>query len=99
MTDQNIKNIFESYFEKYKKTEGDKTSWSAYWTTRTPAGTFEINMTKCPRGTVFKIFAEGKRLPDILGWDMFLTHLDSLEQAWPDLFERKRFFGEMQEML
>ncbi|HKK33970.1 MAG TPA: hypothetical protein VJ934_10490 [Desulfomicrobiaceae bacterium] len=99
MTDQNIKDTFEAFFEKYKKTEGDETSWSAHWTTRAPAGTFEINMTKCPRGTVFKVFANGKRQPDIVGWDDFLKQLDNLEQTWPDLFDRERFFAEMQEMI
>jgi hypothetical protein len=48
---------------------------------------------------VFKVFANGKRQPDIVGWDLFLKQLDNLEQTWPDLFDRERFFAEMQEMI
>lgn len=31
-----IRDIFEAYFEKYKKTEGDCGIWSAYWTIYAP---------------------------------------------------------------
>jgi hypothetical protein len=94
-----IQDIFEAYFEKYKKTEGDRTVWSAYWTVFTPGRSFEINLTKCPLGARFKIFHNGQKIEEITGWDAFLVSLDRLEAAHGPDFEREDFFGQMADML
>jgi len=99
MDAQRIVEVFEAYFEKYKKTEGDRTSWSAYWTVYTPGHSFEINMTKCPRGTRFKIFSDKRKIEEIEGWEAFLGSLDRLEAAYGPTFERGDFFAQMEEML
>lgn len=99
MTDQDIHDTFEAYFEKFKKTEGDESSWSAFWQDYSAAGMFEINLTKCPRGTRFKLFADKKKLGEIEGWDAFLMALDGLEAEHAPLFDKKRFFQGMKEMV
>lgn len=99
MDDRRIMEVFEAYFEKYKKTEGDRTSWSAYWTVYAAGRSFEINLTKCPRGTRFKIFADRKKIGEIEGWDAFLGSLDRLENEYGPVFERGDFFAQMEEML
>lgn len=99
MTDQEIHDIFETFFEKYKKTEGDETSWSAFWKDHSAAGTFEINLTKCPRGNVFKLFTGSGKLGEIIGWDAFFMALSGLEKEHGELFDRDRFFAGMKEML
>ncbi|MGE4504272.1 MAG: hypothetical protein AB7D51_02915 [Desulfovibrionaceae bacterium] len=99
MTEQEIKDTFEAFFEKYKKTEGDRTSWSAFWTDLSAAGSFEINLTKCPRGTVFKPFAGKVKLPEIEGWEAFFAAIPELEREHPGLFEKDRFFQGMKEMV
>lgn len=99
MDDKRIMEVFEAYFEKYKKTEGDRTSWSAHWTVYAAGRSFEINLTKCPRGTRFKIFADRKKVGEIEGWDAFLGSLDRLEREYGPVFERVDFFAQMEEML
>jgi hypothetical protein len=99
MDKERIVEIFESFFEKYKKTEGDRTSWSAHWTVYTQGHSFEINLTKCPRGTRFKIFCDKAKIEEIEGWDAFLGSLDRLEQTHAPAFEREDFFTQMEEML
>jgi len=94
-----IKEVFEAYFEKYKKTEGDRSSWSAHWTVYTQGHSFEINLTKCPRGTRFKIFCDNNKIEEIQGWDEFLRSLERLENAHAPAFERVDFFTQMEEML
>ena len=98
MDNQKIMEIFEAYFEKYKKTEGDMSSWSAYWTIYVNGHSFEINLTKCPRGTRFKIFKNKLKIEEIEGWDEFLLNLDRLEIEHP-VFERTDFFTQMKEIL
>lgn len=98
MTNQEITATFEAYFEKYKKTEGDRTSWSAYWTDHRPEGVFEIIFTKCPRGDIFKPFAGKTKLEEISGWEAFLNSLDSLESENP-AFDRESFFSSMKDMI
>jgi len=99
MDDKRIVELFESYFEKYKKTEGDRTSWSAFWTVYTAGRSFEINMTKCPKGTRFKIFCDRQKVGEIEGWDAFLGSLDQLEKEYAPAFGREDFFSQMEEML
>lgn len=98
MDPKKIESLFEAYFDKYKKTEGDETSWSAHWTVYAPGHSFEINLTKCPRGTIFKIFNDGKKMEEIQGWEAFLSSLDRLEKDFPN-FRRDDFFGQMEEMI
>lgn len=99
MDSERIKYIFEAYFEKYKKTEGDRTVWSAYWTVYTPGRSFEINLTKCPKGTRFKIFHNQRKIEEIIGWEAFLESLDRLEATHGPDFQREDFFSQMEEML
>ncbi len=93
-----IRDTFEAYFEKYKKTEGDCGIWSAYWTIYKPGRSFEINLTRGPEGTRFKIFNDGKKVEEIQDWPAFLDSLDRLETAYPN-FRHDDFFGQMAEML
>lgn len=98
MDNQKIMGLFEAYFDKYKKTEGDMSSWSAYWTIYGQGQNFEINLTKCPLGTRFKIFSNHQKIEEIAGWEDFLANLDRLESEHP-LFTRSDFFTQMEEML
>lgn len=98
MDNQKTMDLFEAYFEKYKKTEGDMSSWSAYWTIYAQGQSFEINLTKCPRGTIFKIFSNKKKIEEIEGWARFLADLERLEEEH-SIFERQDFFTQMQAML
>lgn len=98
MDNTKIVEVFEAYFEKYKKTEGDRTSWSAYWTVYSSGHSFEINLTKCPRGTRFKIFSDKNKVGEIEGWEAFLSGLDQLETTYAH-FDRNDFFSQMEEMV
>lgn len=99
MDDEKIKEVFEAYFDKYKKTEGDRTAWSAPFTQYGDKGQFEVNLTKCPRGDVFKPFANGKKLPEVIGWENFTKAMKDWEKEHPDSFKAEDFFKEMKEML
>jgi hypothetical protein len=99
MDNERIVEVFEAYFEKYKKTEGDRTSWSAFWTIYSAGGSFEINMTKCPKGTRFKLFRDRRKIGEIEGWDSFLGSLDQLEKENAGVFERGDFFSQMEDMI
>lgn len=96
MNQDEIKNTFEAFFEKYKKTEGDRSSWSAHWTERMPSGAgVELNLTKCPAGTIFKVFKNGGKLGEINGWDAFFQEIDSmLGEDW----DADAFFSSMRDM-
>lgn len=91
-----MERIFEAYFEKYKKTEGDRTSWSAFWTEMTPAGVLELNMTKCPRGTTFKIFVDKKKVAEVTGWDAYFEAMDKVESEHPGLYDPDKIFADME---
>lgn len=97
MTNEEIRDVFEAYFEKYKKTEGDRSSWSAHWMDQNMEGVFEIVMTKCPDGTTFKPYADKKKLPEIAGWDDFFAALPEMEQKHP-AFDAESFFSSMRDM-
>ncbi|MDD3313823.1 hypothetical protein [Pseudodesulfovibrio sp.] len=94
-----IERIFEAFFEKYKKTEGDETAWSAYWTELTPAGKFEINLTKCPCGTIFKVFVDNKKVLELNGWDAFFEGMAAFGEAHPGLYDPDVFFADMEAMI
>lgn len=99
MTNDDIMRIFESYFEKYKKTEGDRTSWSAYWTEMTPEGVLELNLTKCPKGTTFKIFVDKKKVAEVSGWDAYFPEMERIAGEHPGLYDPKKLFGDMEFVL
>lgn len=96
MEQADIKRIFEAYFEKYKKTEGDRTSWSAFWTEMTPSGVLELNLTKCPRGTTFKIFVDKKKFDEVMGWDAFFSAMERLDETHPGLYDAEKIFSDME---
>ncbi|HDQ41224.1 MAG TPA: hypothetical protein ENN39_09390 [Desulfonatronum sp.] len=91
-----IVQTFEAFFEKYKKTEGDRTSWSAHWTEVMPSGaSVEINLTKCPAGTIFKVFKNRKKLGELKGWDAFFDGIGPMLGAdW----DAEAFFTSMQDV-
>ncbi|WP_319764211.1 hypothetical protein [Maridesulfovibrio sp.] len=91
-----IENIFEAYFQKYKKTEGDRTAWSAVWLENTPAGVLELNMTKCPKGTTFKIFINKKKEAQVLGWDAYFAIMAEISSKYPGLYDAEKLFSEME---
>lgn len=94
-----IERIFEAFFEKYKKTEGDRSAWSAFWSEMTPHGTMEINLTKCPRGTVFKIFADKKKVDEVVGWDAFFPAMKTFAADHPGLYDPDTFFANRESMI
>lgn len=91
-----IQDAFEKFFEKYKKTEGDESSWSAPWTETMPSGeSVTINMTKCPAGTIFKVFKGNEKQGELNGWDEFFSKIDNmLGEDW----DADAFFGSMRDM-
>ena len=91
-----IKRIFEAYFEKYKKTEGDRSSWSAFWTEISPNGVLEINLTKCPKGNTFKIFVDKKKVAEVLGWDAYFKTMKTVATDHPDLYDPDKIFADME---
>lgn len=96
MERKEVQRIFEAYFEKYKKTEGDRSSWSAVWLEATPAGALELNMTKCPKGTTFKIFVNKKKEAQVQGWDAYFPTIADISKKNPDLYDEDKVFSEME---
>ena len=94
-----IERIFEAYFEKYKKTEGDRTAWSAYWMEMAPNGVLEINLTKCPKGTTFKIFVDKKKVAEAKGWDNFFPTMATIAADHPGLYDPEKIFNDMEFMI
>jgi len=95
MQQDEIMRVFEAYFEKYKKTEGDRSSWSAFWTEMTPAGVLEIIMTKCPKGTTFKVYIDKKKATEVTGWDAYFTAMKDVAAQHPGLYDPDAIFTEM----
>ena len=91
-----IERIFEAYFEKFKKTEGDRSAWSAFWTEITPDGVLELNLTKCPRGTVFKIFVDKKKVTEVIGWDAYFDTMATVATDHPGLYDPDKIFSDME---
>jgi hypothetical protein len=96
MEREKIQKIFENFFEKYKKTEGDRTVWSAYWAETKTEGVLELNLTKCPRGTVFKFFVDNKKISEVIGWDDFFKELEKLKSDYPNLYDEDKIFSDME---
>ncbi len=96
MERQDIERIFEAFFEKFKKTEGDRTAWSAVWLEMVPAGVLELNLTKCPRGTVFKIFVDKKKVAEVIGWDAYFDTMEKVAADHPGLYDPDKIFSEME---
>ncbi|MGE4423560.1 MAG: hypothetical protein AB7D39_14785 [Pseudodesulfovibrio sp.] len=94
-----IQRIFEAYFEKYKKTEGDRTSWSAFWTEMTGEGVLELNLTKCPAGDTFKVFVDKKKVAEVTGWDAYFETMDGLAEEHPGLYDPDRIFSDMEAII
>lgn len=99
MNRADVERVFEAYFEKYKKTEGDRTAWSAVWLETTPSGVLELNMTKCPRGTVFKIFVDKRKVKEVSGWDGFFTAMKELSEKFPGLYNEDMVFTAMESVV
>lgn len=91
-----IEAIFTAYFEKYKKTEGDRTSWSAFWTETTADGVLELNMTRCPKGLTFKIFVDKRKFAEVHGWEGYFKAISDLRDEHPDLYDEDRIFTDME---
>lgn len=96
MDKADVQRIFEAYFEKYKKTEGDRTAWSAFWNETTPDGVLELNLTKCPRGTTFKIFVNKRKVAEVMGWENFFPAMEKVAAEHPGLYDQDRIFSEME---
>ncbi len=96
MEQTDIKRIFEAYFEKYKKTEGDRTAWSAFWTEMTPDGVLELNLTKCPRGTTFKIFVDKRKVAEVVGWENYFPAIELVAADYPGLYDEDKVFSDME---
>lgn len=96
MKREEIERIFEAFFEKYKKTEGDRTSWSAVWMEMTDTGVLELNLTKCPRGTVFKIFVDKKKVAEFISWDAFFKNMPDIMAEYPGLYDPDKIFSDME---
>lgn len=99
MNQADIERIFEAYFEKYKKTEGDRTSWSAFWTEMTPEGTLELNLTKCPKGTTFKVFVDKRKVAEAAGWSEFFPAMERVAEEYPGLYDPEKIFSDMEFMV
>ena len=99
MERKKIEKIFEAYFEKYKKTEGDRSAWSTVWLETNKAGVLELNMTKCPKGTSFKIFVDKKKEAQVIGWDAFFPAIEQIKSKYPDLYDEDKIFSEMESVI
>lgn len=99
MNRDEMRKTFEAFFNKYKKTEGDRSAYSAVWSSLMPAGTFEVNLTKCPAGTIFKCFANGEKIEEIKGWEAFFARSSYFQKEFPELYDEDDFFQSMQDML
>ena len=95
MEREDIEQTFEAFFEKYKKTEGDRTAWSAFWSEMNNKGTLDLNMTKCPRGQIFKVFVDKKKVAEVEGWDAFHETMKKISEDHPDLYDQDKVFEDM----
>lgn len=99
MDRQQIKQIFEDFFQKYKKTEGDDNTYTAFWSDRSSNGSAEIAMVRCPADTTFKFFVNGKKVNEVKEWESFFPALKNFAADHSDVFDKEQFFAGMQEMI
>ncbi len=98
MDKQEITDIFENFFQKYKKTEGDDNTYTAFWSERSAKGSVEIAMTRCPVDTTFKFYFNGKKVDEVKEWEGFFPALEKFEKEYGDLFDKESFFEGMRDM-
>jgi len=98
MDKQKIKDIFENFFQKYKKTEGDDNTYTAFWSERSAKGSVEIAMTRCPADTTFKFYFNGKKVDEVKEWEGFFPALEKFEHDLGEAFDKDAFFSGMQDM-
>ncbi len=96
MEHSDVERIFEAYFEKYKKTEGDRSAWSAFWTEMTPSGVLEIILTKCPRGTTFKVFVDKRKVAEAMEWENYFSTMEQVSSDYPGFYDEEKIFSEME---
>lgn len=94
-----IQRIFEAFFEKLKKTEGDETMWSAFWAEHTKDGVVEIIMSKCPKGTSFKFFINKKKVEEVWGWENFTAGSAKVMAQYKEIYDEDLFFANMEQMI
>ncbi len=98
MENQEIKDVFEAFFRKYRKSEGDDNTYTAFWSEIYPGGTVEIVMTRCPEDTTFKFFVDKKKVIEVKEWDAFFPAMRQFSQDYSQLFDPETFFSGMREM-
>ncbi len=99
MERQEMERLWETFFAKYKKTEGDGTTWWAPWRVWSGGHTLEMLMSRCPQGTRFRLFVDGQRVEEVEGFDGLWAQLATWEKQFPGVFVAERFFAEMAEAL
>ena len=99
LSSHDVERIWEAFFAKYKKTEGDRTSWSASWSVYRGGHKVEMIMTRCPRGTRFRFFVDGQRIAEVEGFDGLWQSLGPWEAQFPEAFQADIFFAEMDQVL
>jgi hypothetical protein len=98
MDEQEIKDIFEQFFQKYRKSEGDENTYTAFWSDISPEGKVEIAMTRCPADTTFKFYLNNKKIHEVKEWEEFFPALKKFEQRLGQGFNREGFFSGMRDM-
>jgi len=99
MEQQEMERLWEAFFAKYQKTEGDRSSWSAPWMVFAGGRKVEMIMTRCPRGTRFRFFVDGKQVEEVEGFDGLAARLPVWEAQFPGVFAAEDFFAQMAEMV
>lgn len=59
----------------------------------------DLNLTKCPRGTTFKIFVDKKKFDEVMGWDEFFSAVKRLDTEYPGLYDEDKIFSDMEFVL
>ncbi|WP_336314035.1 hypothetical protein [Desulfovibrio sp. Fe33] len=56
-------------------------------------------MTKCPRGTIFKIFVDKRKVAEVSGWDEYFKTMETLAAERPGLYAPDRIFSDMEAII
>lgn len=96
---QKLERLWEAFFAKYKKTEGDRTSWSAPWMVFAGGRKVEMIMTRCPRGTRFRFFVDAEQVEEVEGFEGLAKRIPAWEAQFPGVFDAEDFFAQMAEMV